>query len=392
MKIGIDIRNIGKQRTGDEVVFLNLVRNLAKIDNENKYFLFTDIANKNFIEKITNELQIENNDNFKIVALKPLFGIKSFFNKFIWNLWILPDYLRHHKFDIYHTQYIIPFFVPARTKVVNTIHDISFKVHPDFIPPTDLIFLNLLIPRSLKNTTRIIAVSEFTKREIIKYYSVEPEKIIVAPNALDRQWINALADKNEFEFIKSKYGLPEKYILYLGTLQPRKNLPFLLQAYAKIRNKIPDIKLVIAGKTNAHNIDPEIESAIKQYKLENDVLFPGYIDEEDKKLLYRCCHLAIFPSIYEGFGIPLLEAMSQKVPVLAADIPAHREVAGETVIYYRQFDLANFKEKLYNACIDEKLRQSVTRLGFERVQFFSWRKSTTIIHETYLGIMNEKTK
>jgi glycosyltransferase involved in cell wall biosynthesis len=383
MRIGIDIRNIGKQRTGDEVVFFNYVKNLAIIDRENKYLLFTDIGNKKKIADIKQDLEIENSPNFKIVPLRTLQ------NKFIWNIWTLPDYLRHHHLDIYHTQYITPFFVPTRTKIITTIHDISFKVHPDFIPPFDLFFLNLLIPRSLRNASCIIAVSEFTKREIINYFSTDPEKIIVAPNALDSDWTKNIANKDEFEFIKSKYGLPEKYILYLGTLQPRKNIPFLLQGFAKIKNKLPDIKLVIAGKTNAHNTDPEIEKSLKQYKLENDVFFPGYVDEADKKLLYRCAHLAVFPSIYEGFGIPILEAMSQKVPTLVADIPAHREVAGDTAIYFRQFDLASLKEKLYNACIDEKLRQSVTHLGFERVQFFNWKKSAQIIHKTYMGLMDE---
>jgi glycosyltransferase involved in cell wall biosynthesis len=385
-KIGIDIRNIGKQRTGDEVVFFNLVKNLAKIDQENEYALFTDNTDNNFLEKVAVDLEITEKENFKIIPLGAPGGMNFLKNKFIWNLWILPDYLRHHKVDIYHTQYIVPFFVPERTKIVTTIHDISFKVHPDFIPPTDLFFLNWLIPRALKYSDKIIAVSDFTKNEIASYYPIDSEKIAVVKNGLDEEWKGEGREEFDLPFIREKYRLPEKFILYLGTLQPRKNIPFLLQAFSAAKEKLPDWKLVIAGNRKAYNIDTEIESALQRYKLADEVVFTGYIEEADKKAIYQLSGLVIFPSIYEGFGLPLLEAMSQKVPVLSADIPAYREVAAEGAIYYKQFDLANLKEKLYNACEDEKLRSDAIRLGFARVQFFSWEKSARDLHDIYLSL------
>ena len=176
MRIGIDIRNIGKKRTGDEMVFFNLVKNLAEIDNENNYKLFTDINNKETVVDIKKRLGIENKDNFEIISLKSS-------SKFIWNFWTLPNYLRKNPVDIYHTQYITPFFVSKKinhhtknphkrlwnnllvmlhlrksgvgVKIITIVHDISFNFYPRFIKFLDLFFLKILIPMSLRRADKV---------------------------------------------------------------------------------------------------------------------------------------------------------------------------------------------------------------------------------------------
>ena len=176
MLIGIDIRNIGKQRTGDETVFFNLVKNLAEIDNKNEYRLFTDIIDTVTLQHLREKLGIENKGNFQIISLKST-------NKFTWNLWALSNYLRSNPLDIYHTQYILPFFVSRKIKLITLIHDISFNFYPGLIKWADFFFLKILIPWSLKRADRILTVSEFTKKEIEKYYQISPEKITVVPNS-----------------------------------------------------------------------------------------------------------------------------------------------------------------------------------------------------------------
>jgi glycosyltransferase involved in cell wall biosynthesis len=240
MRIGIDIRNIGKQRTGDEVVFFNLVKNLALLDSENEYRLFTDLG-ENVVPKISQKLGILGKDNFKIVSLKSP-------NKFCWNMRVLPWELHKNPVDVYHTQYITPFFVSKEIKVITHIHDVSFLAYPQFIKKSDLFFLKLLIPRSLKRANKIIAVSEITKNEIVKYYKVNPEKIEVAYNAVGEDFLKSDYSGNELFEIRKKYNLPEEYILYIGTFQPRKNISMLIQAFAKVKEKMPEMKLVIAGK------------------------------------------------------------------------------------------------------------------------------------------------
>lgn len=380
MLIGIDIRNIGKNRTGDEVVFFNLVKNFAKVDNINEYCLFTDIVEKNIIEDIAKNLGINEKPNFKIISLKSA-------DKFIWNIWTLPKYLRRNPVDVYHTQYILPFFISRKIKLITTIHDISFNYFPQFIKRTDLFFLKILIPWSLKRADKIIAVSEFTRDEIIKFYKIAPEKVEVAYNSIGSNFSQNYFPQEEANAARIKYNLPDKFILYLGTMQPRKNLPFLIGAYAGVKDKIPGVKLVLAGK-KSYNYDRRIDAAIAEHKLEDDVLFPGFIDESDKPIVFYLSQLFVFSSLYEGFGIPVLEAMSQGVPVLAADILSLREVGGESALYFNPGDLASLKDKIYNVSIDENLRNKLINSGLKRAKVFSWGKSAHEIIRIYNSLLN----
>ncbi|PJA86678.1 MAG: hypothetical protein CO141_03465, partial [Candidatus Moranbacteria bacterium CG_4_9_14_3_um_filter_42_9] len=244
MIIGIDIRNIGKKRTGDEVVFFNLAKNLAEIDQKNEYLLFTDITEKNTLDEIANRLGVVGKANFKIISLRTL-------NRFSWNFWALPMYLKKNPADIYHTQYITPFFVSKKIKIITTIHDISFNFFPQFIKLADLFFLKILIPLSLKRADKIIAVSKFTRGEIIKYYKINQEKIDWVYNAAGDDFLEKNVSPAQLEEVRKKYDLPEKFIFYIGTMQPRKNLALLVEAFGKVKEKIPDLKLVLAGGKNA---------------------------------------------------------------------------------------------------------------------------------------------
>ncbi len=274
MKIGIDIRNIGKKRTGDEVVFFNLTKNLASIDSVNEYKLFTDITDQKTLEKIAYNLELAEKNNFEIISLKTA-------GRFSWNFWSVQKYLRKNPVDIYLTQYITPLFVPKKIKIMTIIHDISFNFYPKFIKKSDLFFLKILIPISLLRANKIIGVSKFTCDEIIKFYKINPEKIDWIHNAVSEDFLKQDTSREKIEAVRKKYDLPEKFILYLGTLQPRKNILSLLEGYNLARTEIGDTKLVIAGG-KGHNYDKNIEKYIRQYDLEKDIFMPGYISEEDK--------------------------------------------------------------------------------------------------------------
>ncbi len=371
MVIGIDIRLIGKKRTGDEVVFFNLVKNLARINTEHRFELFTDITDEETLRDIAKRLEIEGNERFKIIALETP-------NRFAWNFWTLPQYLRKNPIDIYHTQYITPFFVPRKIKIVTIIHDISFNFFPQFIKFSDLFFLKALIPLSLRRADRVVAVSEFTRSEIISYYGLDPKKVSVAYNAVADDFLQK-ANEEEIAKIRSKYNLPEKYILYIGTLQPRKNLPLLIEAFAKVRGKLPGIKLVLAGNREAHNFDKRVDEVIEKHKLEDEIIFSGYVADEYKVAMIAGAHVFAFPSRYEGFGIPILEAMSQGVPVLASDILPHMEVASDACVYFQDDKLDSCANMLYNLCIDEKIRVHCSEKGMARKVLFSWQKTA---HQT----------
>ncbi len=158
-------------------------------------------------------------------------------------------------------------------------------------------------------------------------------------------------------------------------MQPRKNLPFLIEGFSRIKEKLGDIKLVIAGKKTGYNFDKKIDDVIVKLGLQNDVYFPGYISEEDKPTIFKLSQVFVFPSLYEGFGIPILEAMNQGIAVLAADIPSLREVGEESAIYFNPGDIDGFSKALYNLIRDPQVRQNIISEGLQRVRFFSWEKS-----------------
>jgi glycosyltransferase involved in cell wall biosynthesis len=373
MIIGIDIRNIGKKRTGDETVFFNLVKNLALIDEKNEYRLFTDITEENILAGIKKKLAIANKPNFQIIPLKAA-------NKFIWNLWSLPRYLRRNPVDIYHTQYILPFCIDKRIKLVTLIHDISFNFYPHLIKLTDLFFLKILIPWSFRRADKILAVSEFTKKEIENYYHTAPQKIAVVLNSGGEDLV-AEIPKERIIAVKEKYHLPEKFILYLGTMQPRKNLPVLIEALAELKDD--GWKLVLVGKKNPYHYDMGIEAKIKEFSLEKEVVCTGYILEEEKIALFRSARVFCYPSLYEGFGIPILEAMKMGTPAVVSDIPAHHEVAGETVLYFSPQNAQELKDKIMELETNSDLRERLIRDAKTRAQLFSWKKTAEKTLEIY---------
>lgn len=368
MKIGIDIRLIGKKRTGDENVVFNLVKNFARIDRENEFFLFTDNCQDAQIRQIAKDLEIDDKSNFKIVSLETS-------NRFAWNFWTLPNHLRRNPVDVYHTQYITPFFVPRSVKILTIVHDISFNFFPQFMKLSDLFFLKALIPLSLRRADKVVGVSKFTQGEIIKYYGIDTKKVEFIYNSIGDEFLTKKISSEELDFVRNKYALPEKFILYLGTLQPRKNISQLIEAFALVKKEATDLKLVICGNRNAHNSDKRIDEQIIKNKVEDSVIFPGFIDDEDKVAVFRLAHVFAFPSLYEGFGIPPLEAMSQGVPVICSEIPSLKEIAGNGALFFDLCSLEDFSKKLYDISVNKDLRDELIRSGEARISLFSWEKS-----------------
>lgn len=374
MKIAIDLRNIGKGRTGDEVVFFELVRHLAFFDRANEYHLLIDTRCAVTHAEIEEHLGIAQVKNFTLVPC-------GTGNKFIWNSWIVPQYCRRNHIDIYHTQYIIPIFMPKKTKIVTHIHDVSFIAHKDLIAKKDSFFLNTLIPYAVRHADHIIAVSQFTKNEIKKYYHVSDEKISVVYNA-----VSMACHKDDVAHVRKKYHLPQKYILALGTMQPRKNIPLLIEAFGRIAQVIPDVQLVLVGK-KAHNFDAKIEQGIcKDNTLRDRIIFTGYVDEQDKCAVYALARVFVFPSLYEGFGVPLLEAYEAGTPVVASDIAPHREIAGAGALYFDPLNVDQCEKKLYDVLVDDMIRSDRVVAVQQQKKQFSWEKSARTLQDVYQSL------
>ncbi|EKD58634.1 MAG: glycosyl transferase group 1 [uncultured bacterium] len=233
-----------------------------------------------------------------------------------------------------------------------------------------------------------MGVSKFTQDEIIKYYKIDKAKVEHNYNSISDDFLKGGISDAKLLEVKEKYGLPENFILYIGTLQPRKNLPMLIQAFAKIKNELGDMKIVIGGNKQAHNFDSGIDEAIEANKLTSEVMFPGFVDEKDKPAIFRLAKVFAFPSLYEGFGIPPLEAMSQGAPVLCSDIPSLKEVCQDGALYFDVESLDDFSKKLYDISMDNDLRDKLICAGSSRVSFFSWEKSARKMLAIYEDLMH----
>ncbi len=374
--IAIDIRLIGKGRTGDEMVFHSLTEGILAFDKENRYLLLTDETEGGKLTFLHQELGIVGRENVRIV---PLAGK----NRFVWNLFTLPFFLLKESIDVFHTQYILPIFIPKRTRVIVHIHDVSFCALPWFIGWKDRVLLRFFIPRSLKRADTVIVPSRFTQDEIGRYFSgVRSEKIVVVPNACSDEFYREVSE-NEVSEVRKRYRLPERYIVVVGTLQPRKNLPFLIRAFAELRKRDPSIELVLVGNRMAHHFDRNIDQVIAELDLGQHVIFPGFVAQRDLPAVIRGAFIYAFPSLYEGFGIPLLEAMSQNVPIVASDIPCLREVAGDAAAYFDPSRVDVCVEILYTLTIHSEKRKQLVEAGKNRSGRFSWSKSVQSLAAIY---------
>jgi glycosyltransferase involved in cell wall biosynthesis len=375
MKIGIDIRLIGKNGTGSEVYFFNLVKNLSAIDQINEYHLFTDRDPKIDPELAEKIEDLKLGENFKIDFVKNT-------NKFCWNFWYLPMHLRKKPVDIYHTQYITPFCLPRKIKLVTTIHDISFNYFPEFIKKTDLFFLKTFIPRSIRKANKIITVSASEMKKIIDFYKIPPEKVEFTYNGVDFERFSHKYSDAEREAVRKKYNLPKKFILYIGTLQPRKNIPVIIKALENL-----DIKLVLAGNRNAHNFDKRIDNAIEKNNLSEKVIFSGWIDEKDKPAILQLADCFLFPSLYEGFGIPIIEAMAAGTPVVCSDIPVLREISEDAALFCNPQKHGKFAERINQALTNKEIRLNLIEKGLSISQKYTWQKTAKKTSAIYSSLI-----
>ncbi|NTW13746.1 MAG: glycosyltransferase family 4 protein [Candidatus Moranbacteria bacterium] len=383
--IAIDIRLIGQNRTGDESVFRNLFREVLAIDRDNRYLLLTDRDDEKTFHVIIEALGMNGRlpDNAEVVTLHS--G-----SRYTWNFVYLPIFFLRRKVDIFHTQYILPAFIPRRTKVVTHIHDVSFCAFPDFIGKSDRIFLSTFIPRTMRKSDLIIAPSDFTKAEIVRRYGKSAEQIAVVPNAVDPSF---LTDPTivDMERAALRNGLPESFVLSVGTMQPRKNIPLLVKAFAEIRKDFPDLSLVLIGSKGGRHYDTGIDEMIRETGIVDAVVFPGYVPQEDMPAVYGLSKMLVFPSLYEGFGIPLLEGFAAGAPVAASDIPPFREVGGEAVLYFDPTNVASCVESLYTLLTDANTRERCGRSGKERLVRYSWAESARALISCYESITSLKS-
>jgi glycosyltransferase involved in cell wall biosynthesis len=294
-----------------------------------------------------------------------------------WTPLHFPLALRKLGAAIAHVQYIIPPVAPC--PVVTTIHDVSFRRHPAWFPPKHRALLNLLVPVAARNAARVIVGSQHAREELIHFYDLPPEKIVVTPYAADPIYRPLPVDVARAA-VSERFGVRGAYVLAVGVLQPRKNLPRLVRAFARIAHQVPH-RLLLVGKEGW--AAEELRGALAGPKLEGRVQFTGYVPDADLPALYAAADLFVYPSLYEGFGLPPLEAMACGTPVLTASSSSLPEVVGDAAETVDPADEAEIAEAMAALLASPERREALRERGLARAALFSWEETARQTIEVY---------
>lgn len=379
MRIGIDAYPLTRNKfTGLGTYLSNLIKDLEKIDTQNEYFLY---GCKNF------SLPFKNNrwHTELIAGPKMISQIST-----LWLVWGCRDMLARDKIDVFiGTQNLIPIFLPASIKTILVMHDLCLYICPQNLPLSLYLAHKMIFPRSLFGADRIIAITDSTRADIKRFFpGIEEAKIDTVYYGGPAEEFRPIDKRLAQEYVAAKFNYRGKYILTVASLEWRKNVTGLLRAYhlCKERYKI-EVKLLIAGGERRARAG-EIDRTYRDLSLEKSVYFLGHADINDLVHLYNAAEALVFPSFYEGFGLPPLEAMACGVPVVASDIPVFREILQDAALFADANNPEKISEAIYAVSSNESLAQGLKTKGLERVKNFSWQKTA----RQTLGVINKLTQ
>lgn len=302
----------------------------------------------------------------------------------------LPRILRAHKIDLLHSpHFMLPLLSPCPAVV--TIHDVIYLAcKDDLLSWIGRIYYRGMIMASSRRARRIITISEFSKADIVRYLNINPEKIEVIYPSISPVF-RPIRDKSQIKNVLAKYGITDEYILYAGIYKPRKNHAGLLNAFQRLRAKGVNTQLVIAGPTEEGQT--MIKKLARELGVAEQVVFTGAVDDIELAALYSAARVYACPSLYEGFGFTVLEAMACGAPVVCSPETALPEVAGNAAIYADPRDPEKFAEALARVFLDEGLRGDLIAQGLKNCERFSWKRAaaqTLAIYQSVAGITARK--
>lgn len=277
-----------------------------------------------------------------------------------------------HPEKIFFPVQAVPVFLPKKSDVTITVHDLAFKKYPETFTPITRFKLNFLLNRAVARAQHIIAVSEATKRDLLDFFPALPkERVHVIHHGFNHERFETHIPTQKKNSILNTYRLhDQKYILYVGALQPRKNLVRLIKAFTILKASVPDATLVLAGERAW--LSQEIFTAKEQSPYSDDIFILGKVPSAHLPALYQGARCFTFPSLYEGFGLPLLEAFASGTPVITANNSSLPGVAGDAALLIDAFDADLLGTQLVRLWTDDVLRQKLSEKGKERLKAFSW--------------------
>ncbi len=361
MRVGIDIHAIGLKQTGNESYIRSLVESFEEMECPGVEFYYYQ----------TRPIPLPDWKG-RIRRVRP-------HTPFIRIPFSFPRHLRRDRIDVAHFQYIGPPSSPCPQVV--TIHDISFEPFPEFFSPFERRRLRWLVPAAARRAAHIIAVSEATKRDLMNLYGIPSDRISVVHNGASRQFRTVDSRDDPEERLRA-LGVARPYILAVGNLQPRKNLQRVIRSYGRLRrDRGVDLDLILAGQSTWGS--SRIVSEITRNRLEKNVHLTGFVSTEDLVALYKHAEFSVYASLYEGFGLPVLESMTCGTPVITSNVSSMPEIAGDAAVLVDPRSEEELQEAMARLAEDEGLRRRLRERGLRRAAEFSWRRAAERTLEIY---------
>ena len=365
MRFSVDAHAIGCHLTGNEVYVRNLLDSFAAVDHDSEFVAYistpeaADVIPPGFASRTVSR------------------------NPFVRLGLDLPRLLSKDRPDLIHVQYTAPLGCPV--PVVVSVHDVSFLECPQYFTVARALQLRLTVRRTVANAARVITGSEFSRNAIVRAYGLDEDKITVVPNAAAGIF-RPLNPKDSAAWVQSRLGITSPFILTVGDLQPRKNQTGLVAAFADMIRSRPELPhhLVLAGKGTFQADD--VRKAAARSGVADRIHFTGFVSDAELVQLYNACESFVFPSFYEGFGLPLLEAMACARPVACSDTSAVHEVADSCAVLFDPNSKEQMAGAMLDLALDAELRARMGRLSLRRSALFTWRKAAEKTLEVYYEV------
>jgi glycosyltransferase involved in cell wall biosynthesis len=368
MRVAIDARKLHDFGIGTYI--RNLLRQLARLDHDSEFVLLVGPADR--------DVAAELGPNFRaVVESSPNYSVRE--------QWRLPLVLRRERPDVFHApHYVLPFGIGCRAVV--TIHDCIHLMFPQYLPSrAAYLYARASLWHAAHQAARILTVSDASKRDILRFFDVSPEAIEVVYNAIDERFWHTPSDE-EIGRVRERYSLTSRFVLYVGNIKPHKNLERLIEAFARLRDRgLSDVKLLIIGDEISKL--PALRRSVHSLRLHKDVRFLGYVSNETLAVLYRLASVFAFPSLYEGFGLPALEAMASGTPVVTSNVSSLPEVAGDAALLVDPYDVEAIASGLERVLRDPALATELGHRGLLRAREFSWERSVARTHAIYQQVV-----
>ena len=364
MRVAIDARKLHDFGIGTYTQ--NLLRHLARIDRRTEYVLLCHKPDLGVASQL--------GPNFRTVLEPSL-------NYSIYEQIHVPWVLRRERPDLFHSpHYVLPPAILCRSVV--TIHDCIHLMFPQYLPNrAAYAYVKASMWSAARRSHRILTVSEASKRDILHFFNVPPDKIVVVYNSID-ECFRATPAEEEVARVRERYQLDHRFVLYVGNIKPHKNLVRLIEAFDRLRRGgFDDLKLLIIGDEISKL--PALRRAVHKHKLHKHVRFLGFLPTETLAILYRLAALFVFPSLYEGFGLPPLEAMASGTPVVTSNISSLPEVVGDAAMLIDPYDVDSIVDGIRRVLSNPTLANELRSRGIERAREFSWERSVARTRDLY---------